>query len=328
MIPNRPKASADALNPAHSSTTSPLTKASLGPRYGVAGVSAMMTDTRCPICQHPSKRLFQKQGFWLRECRYCGHRFAEATTTSTHADDCFGDDYFLGAPGGYRDYLAQARQLRHQGRRYGMLLANYMSPGRVLAVGAGAGFVLKGLTDVGWAPMGIEPNAGMVEYGQRELGLPLQQGTLEQFSTVQVSGLPLSYDLVTFIQVLPQFYNLDQALNNARQVTKPRGYWLVEICDRTSRTARLQGQRWSAYQPPTALHWFSPEGVIQLARQYGFRPIAQGTPQKWTSTGAVKASLRARLPAPLRPMVRLIPSGWPLPCWSEGMTWLLLQKLP
>ena len=293
------------------------------PRHGVAGVSAVMADTRCPICQHHSKRAFQKQGFWLRDCGYCGHRFAEVTTTPTHADDVFGDAYFAGEPAGYGDYLAQGRSLRQQGRRYGMLLTHYTTPGRVLAVGAAAGFILKGLADVGWEPAGIDPNARMVRYGQQELDLPLRQTTLEQFTAPA-----LTYDLVTFMQVLPHLHNLDQALTVASRVTKPRGYWLVEIRDRTSRSARFQGHRWSAYQPPTVLHWFSPTGVIQLARQYGFRPIAQGTPQKWTRTEQVKTQLRDRLPGVLRPMIRLLPDGWPLPCWPAGQRWVLLQKLP
>jgi len=73
----------------------------------------------------------------------------------------YDDDYFQGGKAGYPDYLAEADLLRCHGRWYGRLLAKYMQPGRVLDIGAAAGFILQGFQDCGWKGNGVEPNQRM-----------------------------------------------------------------------------------------------------------------------------------------------------------------------
>ena len=87
-------------------------------------------------------------------------------TTGTGADhvrNVYGDHYFTGGGAGYPDYLADGELLRERGRGYARLIAGATTPGRVLDIGAAAGFVLQGLCDEGWRGAGIEPNAAFWE---------------------------------------------------------------------------------------------------------------------------------------------------------------------
>ncbi|MEM8808643.1 MAG: methyltransferase domain-containing protein [Cyanobacteria bacterium P01_G01_bin.38] len=280
----------------------------------------------CPICHQSSELIFNKYGYWIRACQNCGHRFADLSPTAAHTHQVYGDDYFAGGGAGYPDYLAEANLLRRQGRRYGNKLKRYTQPGRVLDVGAAAGFILQGLMDTGWQGQGVEPNAGMAAHAREQLGLAVQTGTLENLSS---EG---QYDLITFIQVLPHFFNLRQALTVASEMTALEGYWLIETWNRSSWTARLLGQNWHEYSPPSVLHWFSLNDVSQLGRQFGFRTVAQGRPAKWINGAHAKSLFRYKLQGsplgkPLLPLLKLVPDGLAFPYPAEDLFWILLQKV-
>lgn len=286
----------------------------------------MQIKPQCPICQHGSRSIFNKYGYWIRACQNCGHRFADLTPAESHADQVYGDDYFEGGGAGYPDYLAEFQILRRHGNRYGAKLKKYMQPGRVLDVGSAAGFILQGLMDTGWQGEGVEPNDRMAAYAREQLGLAVQTGTLEQLSPEQ------TYDLVTFIQVLPHFFNLRQALTVAADMTATEGYWLIETWNRSSWTARLLGKGWHEYSPPSVLHWFSPNDISRLGRQLGFRTVAQGRPSKWINGAHAKSLLRYKLQdsplgRPLLPLLNLVPDGFALPYPAEDLFWILLQKV-
>jgi SAM-dependent methyltransferase len=280
----------------------------------------------CPICQSFSRRLFQKEEFWIWRCRSCGHQFLDLETTVHHAAIVYGDDYFNGGGAGYPGYLREADLIRAHGRRYGQILSRYMKPGRVLDVGAAAGFVLQGLMQSGWQGAGIEPNDSMATYGRDCLKLDVRTGSFEQFQAQE------QYDLVTMIQVIPHFWDLPQALKSAEKLTVPGGYWLIETWNRESRLAKLFGENWHEYSPPSVLRWFAPEDLGLLAEQYGFEEVDRGRPQKWISGAHVKSLVGHKLSSMgvlryARPLLKLIPDRLRLPYPSEDLFWVLYRKV-
>jgi SAM-dependent methyltransferase len=279
----------------------------------------------CPLCGQPSHRRFQKYGNWIRDCDGCTHRFAEAWTTPSDVSEIYGDAYFTGGGAGYPDYLAEADLLRRHGQRYAALLKRYVLSGRMLDVGAAAGFILQGFLDFGWQGQGIEPNPMMVRYAQETLKLPIEVGTLEQLQLCE------PFDLVTMIQVVAHFFDIQQAFAAARQHTKPNGFWLIETWNYQSWMARLLGQNWHEYSPPSVLHWFSPNGLAQFATRYGFQEVDRGRPAKFISGAHAKSLLRYKLqtfPAGqlLLKTLSLIPDRWLIPYPAEDLFWMLLQK--
>lgn len=285
--------------------------------------------TQCAICHHNSQPVFEKYGYWIRACQNCGHHFADLVPDVTHAQQVYGDDYFEGGGAGYSDYLAEAKLLKKHGRRYGLKVNKYTKPGRLLDVGSAAGFILQGLIDTGWQGMGIEPNDRVATYARENLGLPVQTGTLEKLSPQDFGNN--TYDLITFIQVIPHFYNVRQALSVAASVTASDGYWLIETWNRSSWTARVLGQGWHEYSPPSVLHWFSPEDIASLGSQFGFRVVAKGRPSKWINGGHAKSLLRYKFQDSaigrlLIPLLNLVPDGMDFPYPAEDLFWILLQK--
>jgi SAM-dependent methyltransferase len=280
---------------------------------------------RCPLCESSSKQIFQAHGYWIRDCEKCDHRFTELNTDANHTNAIYADDYFQGGGAGYPDYLGEARILRNHGRRYGKLLEKYLTPGTMLDVGAAAGFVLQGFTDCGWQGDGIEPNHRMAEYARTELGLNVQAGALETLSKNK------QYDLVNMVQVIAHFAEIRTALQQAADATKTDGYWLIETWNKDSFSARMFGQNWHEYSPPSVLHWFSPTTLKSLAESFGFEEIARGRPSKWINGGHAKSLLQYKLQSlPLGKLLgkplNLLPEYLPLPYLADDLFWMLLKK--
>lgn len=279
----------------------------------------------CPLCQQGSHRRFQKYGYWIRDCEACKHRFTELLTTPDHATKTYSDNYFTGGGAGYPNYVAEAKLLRQQGRRYAKLLKRYTSPGQILDVGAAAGLILQGFQDQGWQGQGIEPNPTMARYAQEALKIPVKMGTLEQWRSSE------TFEAVTMIQVVAHFFDLEAAFTSASQHTKPEGFWLIETWNVQSWMAKILGQGWHEYSPPSVLHWFSPDRLARYCTRYGFQEVARGRPAKYISSAHAKSLLQYKLqelPAGnlLSKAIATLPDHWTIPYPAEDLFWILLQK--
>jgi len=286
----------------------------------------------CSICQQDSKLVFSKYNYKIRQCLSCDYQFLEENVNEDHAKRIYDNSYFEGGGAGYPDYVAQQDILKRHGRQYGKIVSRYMAPGKVLDVGAAAGFILQGFMDCGWKGAGIEPNDSIAQYGRTHLGLSITTGSLESVQDSQESERDC-YDLVSMIQVIPHFFDLHQALTNARELTKPGGYWLIETWNRKSITAQVLGQQWHEYSPPSVLRWFSLSDLTTLASSYGFEMVDSGRPSKWIRASHAKSLLRYKLQdigwigQILSRFLVLIPDRLSIPYPSEDLMWVLYKKV-
>ena len=113
---------------------------------------------------------------------------------------------------------------------------NDFEKGKILDVGAAAGFILQGFIDKGWSGIGLEPNAEIAKTGRDEFGLDIRQGSLENFVTEE------KFDLVSMIQVVAHFYEPKKAFENAKNLLNDEGFLLVETWNRESISAKIFGK--------------------------------------------------------------------------------------
>ena len=278
----------------------------------------------CSICNNPTKQIFQKYGYWITECVNCQHRSVEMIPSPEHTSQIYQDEYFHNGAAGYSDYLGEEKLLTEHGKRYGTLLKQHTTPGEMLDVGAAAGFLLKGFQESGWQGIGLEPNASMTSYGRDNLGLDMETGGLENYLSSR------RFKLVSMIQVIAHFANIRQALQKAADVTQENGFWLIESWNRESWVARILGEHWHEYSPPSVLHWFSPSDLKNLVAQYGFSEIARGRPVKRLNGAHVKSLLVYKLQnsplAWLRGGLKVIPDQMVIPYPTFDLFWMLFQK--
>lgn len=291
---------------------------------------------QCPICHGATKRVFQKLGYWICECRPCRHRVAEYAPSDRHVEQTFGLEYFSGGRDGYRDYLSESERLIQRGEAYADLVepiiqretsgaSSEVPLRRILDVGAAAGFLLEGFHRKGWNGRGLEPCAAMADHANEHWKLPVAHGSLEELQSDE------SFDLVTMIQVVAHFRDLRKAFAQAAAHTANGGFWLIETWDYRSLSARAFGRHWHEYSPPTALQWFSRHSLARLAAQSGMQRIAQGRLAKRIQAGHAKSLLthlatESWVARPAAQIARVIPDRWILPYPSEDLFWMVFRK--
>lgn len=273
----------------------------------------------CPLCQSESKFAFEAKGFGVRDCAACAHRFAEIAADENHVSAVYDDSYFTGGGAGYTDYLAEGELLEKRGRMYARKLEKFgLKNGKILDVGAAAGFLLKGFTESGWRGIGLEPNAEMARFGREKLNLEIHQGSLESFETQE------KFDLISMIQVAAHFYEPNKAFCKAAELLNENGFLLIETWNRDSVSARIFGKNWHEYSPPSVLQFFSEKGLTEFLKNLGFEKIARGRPSKKISGAHAKSLLKYRVGDNF--LLRLIPDKLNFPYPSEDLFWVLYRK--
>jgi SAM-dependent methyltransferase len=271
----------------------------------------------CPLCNSSSQFAFTANGVDVLDCTSCRHRFAGLAADEQHVASVYADEYFTGGGAGYTNYAGEGEMLRRRGRDYAAKLARHAKPGQILDIGAAAGYILEGFMDEGWSGIGIEPNAAMATLAQ-ERGIDVRQGSLES------STLDERFDLVSMIQVAAHFYDPRTAFDKAFELLNPGGMLLVETWDRGSISARIFGQNWHEYSPPSVLNWWTKDGLTTFLSHIGFTRIDGGRPSKKISGGHVRSLLKYRLGDNF--LLKLIPEKFNFPYPSEDLFWALYKK--
>lgn len=243
------------------------------------------------LCRHDSKKLhFIKAGFPIYECLECGHSFAVINDLKDHVSKVYSDSYFFEGKDGYPDYLEEKKILLSAGRRYARKISRLTKPGKMLDVGSAAGFIMKGFQEAGWYCEGIEPNDTMAAYGRDNMKLIINTGSFEQFTSQN------KYDLITLIQVLGHFYDINKAASNISRHLKENGFVLIESWDRRSIFATVLGKNWPEYSPPSVLHYFSEKTLVQLMNSIGLQLVKKGYPIKRINLKHAASLLEGKLP--------------------------------
>jgi SAM-dependent methyltransferase len=225
-------------------------------------------------CSEEKRILFIKDGYPIEDCKSCVRRFAVIRDGETHLSKVYSDEYFFDGKDGYPNYLDEKEILFNYGIHYAKKIAPYKKPGEILDVGCAAGFILKGFESMGWKGFGIEPNETMANYGKNELNLNIDSGSIETYTSEN------KFDLITMIQVIGHFYDVDKAMENISRLSDKNGLVLVESWNMGSLIARILGKNWHEYSPPSVINWFSDNSLITLFDKYGFEIIDSGFPAK------------------------------------------------
>lgn len=281
----------------------------------------------CPVCDSSDTKIkFLKNGYKIVWCHACSHLFTDFEPTDDDVNQIYSDDYFFNGGAGYEDYTLEKDMLIKRGSYYAQKIKEYIPGGKLLDIGAAAGFILKGFENNGWQGMGIEPNQRMVEYGKNIVGVNLKKGTIE---TVELEG---GFDLVVLIQVVAHIYDLQKALKKIYRLLKPGGCVLIETWNKDSLTARIFGKNWHEYSPPGTLNYFSKKTLNKLMSDNKFSNIAHGTPKKKIHSAHAKSLIKHKLLESrklswMAGLTSLIPGNLILPYPSEDLFWSLYKRI-
>jgi len=218
---------------------------------------------RCPICGGPGAPEDRFGPAPLARCTSCAFTFLEGPVDPA----LYGNEYFAEYAGG--DYLAEEPQRRHESRLRLDLLAHVeQPPGRLLEVGAAAGFFLDEARQRGWDVCGIEPNEAMAAHARDALGLDVRAGLLGEVE------LPAErFDAACAFHVVEHIDAPLDALLAVRAALRDGGHLLVEVPNAESAAARRRGADWQPLDLPYHVGHHGPRSLRTLLERAGFEVL-------------------------------------------------------
>ena len=174
---------------------------------------------------------------------------------------------------GYADYLADGERHRETARRRLSLIDRFLrAPGKLLDVGAAAGFFVDEATRAGWDARGIDIAPQVVDWGRRELDVPLRVGGI---STVEAPG---TFTVVTMWDYIEHSLDPVGELGKINELLVDDGLVALSTGDLESLVARLSGTRWHLLTPRHHNFFFGAKTLVRLLERSGFDILWLGHP--------------------------------------------------
>lgn len=226
----------------------------------------------CVVCgSHDASPFMAHPPYAIVTCAGCGLRFLSPRPTPEAIESLYAETYYHSEDSvsrGYSAYTAEAENWRLTFKdRLRYLPAN----GKLLDVGAAAGFFVEQARLASWEAEGIEPSEWASRYAREELGQPVATGTLEGAAFPEAS-----FDAVTMWEVIEHLPDPRAFLAEVARVVKPGGILAFSTPDAGSLVARLTGQRWLGWHKvPEHLYYFDRRSLERLLAGSGFEVIEQ-----------------------------------------------------
>jgi SAM-dependent methyltransferase len=312
----------------------------------------MLEHVPCPVCgaddaevRHRVRdHLFgQPDEFNLVRCRGCRVLYLNPRPTLAGLQRFYPDTYFCYQPlladaspggelpgmGGLTGALAESR-IRQLERHVGQI----PRAARILDVGCGANAFLYHLHRLrGCETLGIDTNAAVVRAINERMGLPAVEGTLLRPAGTPVAtlagaaALPAGhFDGVAMYEYLEHEGRPREVLAEARRVSKPGAWLVIETPDASSRIATIFGRKWCQLDAPRHLVLYDPTTIRSLLESAGYEVLAvQRLTYQWMFGFSLLVALGLRNMGRLGPFetvlgVALTLPFLPLPwIWPEFM---------
>jgi SAM-dependent methyltransferase len=245
-------------------------------------VTADASTARCLVCGDevavPHAVRFRKNGFEIARCPSCGLLFRLSLPTEEELAQIYDSSYFSSTNGaasgeGFQDYLADADQHQDAARRRLERLERFISRGRLLDVGAAAGFFVAEAAARDWDARGIDIAGEMVQWGRNHLAAALERKTIHALD-VEVGSL----DAVTMWDYIEHTLDPPADLERARELLRPGGVVAISTGDAASLAAKLSGSRWHLLTPRHHNYFFTAASLRRLLTRLGFEVLYEGHP--------------------------------------------------
>jgi 2-polyprenyl-3-methyl-5-hydroxy-6-metoxy-1,4-benzoquinol methylase len=218
----------------------------------------------------------RKDGFELVSCVSCGLLMRASLPARAELAAIYAPEYYEHRPErpaqGYADYLGDAERHRESARRRLGLLHRFAGgKGKLLDVGAAAGFFVDEARSAGWEAEGVDVAEHMAAWGRRELGVSVRTGDI---SVVAGSG----FAAVTMWDYIEHALDPRGDLARAHDLLESNGVLALSTGDLDSLAARVSRSRWHLLTPRHHNFFFSERTLSRLLAAVGFDVVWSGHP--------------------------------------------------
>lgn len=275
----------------------------------------MLENVSCALCANQTTQIiYEKFGLFISSCRQCGlvyanPRLPRAEVWKRYNPDYFWQEYLPSLGVRQRQYNLESFDARYAGMLD--LINSYIQPpGKLLEVGAGAGFFMKAAERAGWDVAGIEVSEAGVQFAQTELGLDVKQQAAEE-----ISFDDCLFDVVVMFDVIEHLFAPPRALGSICRVLRPGGILVIITPNFNSISRSVIGVNWAVLSPAEHLYYFSESSLkkllekkkfkdVEFIRQYaGFGVSDTMNPSSTHAPHALKAQAYSALVTVLGPLI-------------------------
>jgi SAM-dependent methyltransferase len=182
-----------------------------------------------------------------------------------------GDELAAFYPNDYYSFSHESRSASPTGqllRRFlypqGMREDWTLTPGRMIDLGCGDGWVLDQYSERGWTALGVEPSERAAEAG-RSQGREILAGAIE---AQQLE--PATFDLVRSNHSFEHIPNPGDVLDAVARALKPGGRLVIGVPNTKSLAFRLFRSKWYYLGAPVHTYGYNPSNLTMLLRRHGF----------------------------------------------------------
>jgi SAM-dependent methyltransferase len=238
---------------------------------------------------------WHKHGFDVFQCHSCALLFRGRLPSREDLATIYAGDYFRcegrSEADGYADYLREETEHRLIARRRVRWLGRLGSPGRLLDVGAAAGFFMDEARNAGWRVQGIDVSPEMSYQGREQMRLEIVTGLFQD-----AAYPPASFDAVTMWDYIEHSIDPASDLLKAADVLRPGGMLMLSTGDAASLAARVSGRRWHLLTPRHHNFFFTAETLRRYLDTSGFQLAYLGHPGAYYSLRYLLYKLQTAAP--------------------------------
>jgi len=149
------------------------------------------------------------------------------------------------------------------------LVQRYRERGRLLELGAGAGYFLDAARRAGFEPFGIELSSDIAEAARRQFGVEVAVGGVDDLDIA-----PASFDLACAWHVVEHIPDPLESLRKTRAALRPGGELFVEVPNFGGVRSRRERRDWPSLHPRYHVGQYTPTALTALLERAGLEVVA------------------------------------------------------
>jgi 2-polyprenyl-3-methyl-5-hydroxy-6-metoxy-1,4-benzoquinol methylase len=252
-------------------------------------VKAAKTDVNCPICGVPAGIAQRVPPATYYGCPVCETLFQHPMPTIEQMRAYVEAEY---ARGVYNDYVAAANLKALTFSTRARRIAARVRGGRLLDVGASAGFFVEQALDAGFDAYGVELSNEAVSSASPRVR--------ERLTVGDVNALALEgttpFDVVTAFDLIEHVFDPVRFLQEIRRVARPGALLVITTPDVGHVLRYILRGRWPMFQPMQHTVLFSRRGLRLALTRAGFRDIEIGPATKTLTADYLAGQVDMYLP--------------------------------
>lgn len=241
---------------------------------------------KCPICQDDKFTdfllckdfLLSGETFTIVKCNNCGFTFTNPRPFANELGKYYKSTDYISHSNSRKGFFNTIYQLvrNYTLKKKCELIKHKVSTGSLLDIGCATGEFLNTMKTRGWKVTGIEPDDQVRNTALENYGLDVYEETA-------LNLLPAnSFDIITMWHVLEHVPNLNERIEQCKNLLKPDGYLFIAVPNSESYDSELYKEFWAAYDVPRHLYHFSKETMKRLLENHEMK-IREILPMKFDS---------------------------------------------